>query len=257
MDLYPAIDLRDGTAVRLTQGDFDRQQDYGDPVALAAHFVAEGAAWLHVVDLMAARTGTAHEREMLDRIIRVAGKDSGAAFGTSVQAGGGIRSETDADEVLALGAARVVLGTAALDDPDLAIQCARRWPGQVALGLDYSVGPDGEAEALGHGWIAGSGRSLPELLSQWEGEPFGAVVATSVKRDGMLEGPDLDGMRALLGTTAIPVVASGGVGTLDDLRALAQLATDGRRLAGVIVGKALVERRFSVKEALAACAASG
>jgi phosphoribosylformimino-5-aminoimidazole carboxamide ribotide isomerase len=250
MELYPAIDLRNGAAVRLTQGDFDRQQNYGDPVELAGRYVAGGASWIHVVDLNAARTGTPHERETLDKIIRVAGG------GTTVQAGGGIRTEEDVEEVLGLGATRVVLGTAALNDPELATRCARRWPGQVALGLDYSVSRDGVAEALAHGWIAGTGRSLPELLTQWEGEPFGAVVATAVAKDGMLEGPDAEGMRSLLETTAIPVIASGGVGSLDDLRSLAQLEAGGRTLAGVIVGKALVEDRFTVPEALDACAAS-
>ncbi len=263
MILYPAIDLRDGGAVRLTQGDFDREQRYGDPLALATSYIEGGATWIHVVDLNAARTGVPHERETLGRIVELAGRVGGAgrtgaasAPGVNVQTGGGIRTEDDVAAVLDLGVARVVLGTAALEDPALATRCARRWPGQVAVGLDYVVRPDGVAEARAHGWEEGSGRTLPELLGLWAGEPIGAVVATAIARDGMLEGSDLVGLRALLelaASSSLPVIASGGVGTLDDLRDLAALE---RTLDGVIVGKALVEGRFSVKEAVAACAAS-
>jgi phosphoribosylformimino-5-aminoimidazole carboxamide ribotide isomerase len=272
MELYPAIDLRDGGAVRLTQGDFDRQVGYGDPLALAARIIEDGASWIHVVDLNAARTGVPHERATLGRIVEL-GRDlnrepgrAGAGAGLKVQAGGGIRTEDDVAAVLDLGVARVVLGTAALEDPALATRCARRWPGRVAVGLDYVVRPDGVAEARGHGWQEGSGRTVHELLDIWAGEPIGAVVATAISRDGMLEGSDVAGMRTLLAATALPVIASGGVGSLQDLRALAALsgaeragaggACASRRLEGVIVGKALLEGRFGLKEAMAACAAS-
>jgi phosphoribosylformimino-5-aminoimidazole carboxamide ribotide isomerase len=237
--------------VRLTQGDFDRQVGYGDPLALAAQFIEGGAPWIHVVDLNAARTGVPHERATLARIVELAGSAA-----RSVQTGGGIRTEDDVAEVLRLGVARVVLGTAALEDPALATRCARRWPGQIAVGLDYVLRPDGVAEARGHGWEEGSGRTLPELLEHWAGEPIGAVVATAIVRDGMLGGSDLDGLGALLALTALPVIASGGVGSLDDLRALAGLTVDGRTLSGVIVGKALVEGRFGLEEAVAACTVS-
>jgi phosphoribosylformimino-5-aminoimidazole carboxamide ribotide isomerase len=248
--LYPAIDLRDGGAVRLTQGDFDREQRYGDPLALAARFIEEGARWIHVVDLNAARTGVPHERETLARIVELAGS------AIKVQTGGGIRAEGDVADVLALGVARVVLGTAALEDPAFATRCARRWPGQIAVGLDYVLRPDGVAEARGHGWEEGSGRTLPELLDLWAKEPIGAVVATAIARDGMLGGADLEGLGAILALTTLPVVASGGVGSLDDLRALAGLSVPERTLAGVIVGKALVEGRFGLEEAVAACTVS-
>ena len=250
MILYPAIDLRDGGAVRLTQGDFDREQRYGDPLALAARFIEEGARWIHVVDLNAARTGVPHERETLARIVELAGS------AIKVQTGGGIRAEGDVADVLALGVARVVLGTAALEDPAFATRCARRWPGQIAVGLDYVLRPDGVAEARGHGWEEGSGRTLPELLDLWAKEPIGAVVATAIARDGMLGGADLEGLGAILALTTLPVIASGGVGSLDDLRALAELSVPGRTLAGVIVGKALVEGRFGLEEAVAACTVS-
>ena len=256
MELYPAIDLRDGGAVRLTQGDFDRQVEYGNPLALAAQFIEGGAHWIHVVDLNAARTGVPHERATLGRIVTLAEAGDGKGAPVKVQTGGGIRTEDDVTAVLELGVARVVLGTAALENPALAARCARRWPDQVAVGLDYVVRPDGVAEARGHGWEAGSGRTVHELLDIWAGEPIGAVVATAIARDGMLGGSDVDGLGALLAVTELPVIASGGVGSLDDLRALAALEVEGRTLSGAIVGKALVEGRFSLEEAVAVCTAS-
>jgi phosphoribosylformimino-5-aminoimidazole carboxamide ribotide isomerase len=246
MELYPAIDLREGGAVRLTQGDFSRERRYGDPLALAASYIDGGASWVHVVDLNAARTGVPHERPTLARIVELCEPQT-----VRVQTGGGIRSEDDVAAMLDLGVGRVVMGTAAVEDPALAARCARRWPQQVAIGLDYARRSDGVAEARGHGWEKGSGRTVPELLSIWADEPIGAVVATAIARDGMLLGPDLSGLHAILAHTSLPAIASGGVSSLDDLHALAALD-----LAGVIVGKALVEGRFTVEEAVAACAAS-
>jgi phosphoribosylformimino-5-aminoimidazole carboxamide ribotide isomerase len=251
MDLLPAIDLRGGTAVRLTQGDFAREQRYGDPTELAVRYIEGGARWIHVVDLEAARTGVPHERVALGEIVALATPSA-----VQVQAGGGIRSDEAAEELLESGVARVVLGTAALEDPGLAGRCARRWPGRVAVGLDYRVAADGVAEAQAQGWLAGSGWSVVDLLALWSDEPLGAVVITEVERDGTLEGPNVDALAALLHQTALPLVASGGVGTTQDLYRLATLQADGRSLAGAIVGKALVEGRFSVEEGIAACAAS-
>jgi phosphoribosylformimino-5-aminoimidazole carboxamide ribotide isomerase len=250
MDLLPAIDLRGGTAVRLTQGDFAREQRYGDPAELATTYIDGGARWIHVVDLDAARTGVQHERAALGAIVKLA-----AQSGVQVQAGGGIRSDEAAEELLESGVARVVLGTAALEDPGLAGRCARRWPGRVAVGLDFRVNEDGVAEAQAQGWLAGSGWSVIDLVTLWSDEPLGAVVVTQVERDGTLEGPNVDALSVLLERTMLPLVASGGVGTTKHLVELAQLQRGGRRLAGAIVGKALVEGRFSVAEGIAACAA--
>jgi phosphoribosylformimino-5-aminoimidazole carboxamide ribonucleotide (ProFAR) isomerase len=168
-----------------------------------------------------------------------------------------VRSEDDAAALLESGVARVVFGTAALEEPALAGRSARRWPGRIAVGLDYRVRDDGVAEAQAQGWLAGSGWAVPELLELWAKDPIGAVVTTAVSRDGMLEGPDVDALAGLLAQTALPLVASGGVASIEDLRRLARLQAGGHRLAGVIVGKALVEGRVSVEEGLAACAASG
>jgi phosphoribosylformimino-5-aminoimidazole carboxamide ribotide isomerase len=159
MDLFPAIDLRGGTAVRLTQGDFEREQRYGDPIELAVRYVEGGARWIHVVDLDAARTGIPHERAVLKEIVELAARSS-----VQVQTGGGIRSAEAAEELLESGVARVVLGTAALKDPGFATRCAQRWPGRVAVGLDYRVGDDGVAEPLAEGWSAGSGQTVLGLL---------------------------------------------------------------------------------------------
>ena len=258
MDLLPAIDLRDGGAVRLVQGDFDRQADYGDPLALARGFLAAGATWLHVVDLDAARTGDPVNRPTVKAIAAEA-----ARYGARVQTGGGVRTAEDVDELLAAGVHRVVLGTAAVEDPSLAQKAAAAHPGAVAVGLDYRRRDDGALEAASRGWLEGSGRTVAELLAALAGAPLGAVVVTAIDRDGTLAGPDTDGLAAVLGSTALPVVASGGVGSAADLRVLAALrAGPGPEageaaLAGAIVGKALVDGRVTVEEALAACVPSG
>ncbi len=247
MELYPAIDLRGGAAVRLTQGDYDQETQYGDPVDLARQFIAGGATWLHVVDLDAARTGTPHERSVLAQIV---------ALGVPVETGGGLRSEADVSAVLELGVSRAILGTAAIEDPGMVTTCAQRWPHQIAVGLDYSVGDDGQMEARAHGWLSGSGVSPLELLVAWKDDPIAAVIATSIARDGMLLGPDLTGLTELLDATSVPVIASGGVGSLEDLKHLAALRGTHGALHGAIVGKALVEGRFGVQEAVAVCAVS-
>jgi phosphoribosylformimino-5-aminoimidazole carboxamide ribotide isomerase len=252
MDLYPAVDIRDGGAVRLTQGDFDRQTDYGDPVALARSFAAAGAPWLHVVDLDAARSGEPTNRATVLAIAK--------AVGIPVETGGGIRSESDVTELLHSGVARVILGTAILDDPDLVRRSAARFPGQVAVGLDYRLGPDGRAEIAVRGWEEGSGRTVVGVLEELDDAKLAAVIVTAIERDGTLRGPDLDGLAAVLAATGLPVIASGGVGSAADLATLARISVDvdgdARRLSGAITGKALVDGRMTVEEAMAACAPS-
>jgi phosphoribosylformimino-5-aminoimidazole carboxamide ribotide isomerase len=246
VELFPAIDLSQGTAVRLVQGDFARQSDFGDPLALAERYAAAGSRWVHVVDLDAARTGVAHNRALVLAIAR-----QGAL---RVQAGGGVRSVADAEELLVGGVARLVLGTAAVTDPALLEELSTRYPEQVAVGLDHRGG--GREVALS-GWERPSGQSLDDVLGRLDGLRLGAVVVTSIERDGVLSGPDLQGLRAVLGRSAHPVVASGGVRSAADLRSLAALEGDGRRLAGAVVGRALVDGTLTVEEAIAACAASG
>jgi phosphoribosylformimino-5-aminoimidazole carboxamide ribotide isomerase len=251
IELFAAIDLRGGSAVRLVQGDFTREQDYGDPIELAERFVAAGAHWLHVVDLDAARTGEALNRAT---VLEIARRSS-----VPVQTGGGVRTEGDVAELLGSGLARVVLGTAAVEDPTLARRSAERFPTQVAVGLDYRRRRDGTMEAALRGWRQGSGRAVAEVLAEVSGLDLGAIVLTAIERDGTLRGPDLDGLGEVLDATPLSVVASGGVGTVADLAALRELRgpTTGRGLAGAVVGKALVDGRISVEEAAATCAPSG
>jgi phosphoribosylformimino-5-aminoimidazole carboxamide ribotide isomerase len=243
MDLFPAIDLRAGRCVRLHQGDYGRETVYGDdPVAQARAFAAAGAPWIHVVDLDAARTGVPENRAVVAAIA--------AAVDVPVQAGGGVRDDAAVDTLLAAGVRRVVIGTAALDDPDLVPRAASRHPGCVALGLDARG-----REVAVRGWVEGSGEDVVDVLDSFAGAGLAAVVVTQIQRDGTLAGPDVDGLAELLTRTGVDVVASGGVGTLGDISALASLEAGGRRLAGAIVGRALYEGAFTVEAAVAAARA--
>ncbi len=241
MELYPAIDLRGGRAVRLLHGDFGRETVYGDdPVAIAVEFAQAGARWVHVVDLDAARTGEPVNRAVVAAIAAAVGP-----HGVAVQAGGGVRSDAAAASLADAGVARVVVGTAALEDPDLVSRLAARQP--VAVGLDARAG-----EVAVRGWLQGSGTTVLDVLPRFTDAGVAAVVLTDIGVDGTLAGPDRAGLAAALAATDLDVIASGGVGSLSDLRALAALEVDGRRLAGAICGKALYEGRFTVAEALAA-----
>ena len=245
MDLYPAIDLRAGRCVRLYQGDYSRETAYGvDPVTVARTFAAAGARWIHVVDLDAARSGAPENRDAVAAIAEAVGREVG------VQAGGGVRDQATAEALWAAGVTRVVLGTAAVENPALVRELAAEHP--VAVGLDVR---DGEVAV--RGWTEPSGHRLAEVLGTLEGSGVAAVIVTEIGRDGTLAGPDLELFATTLETTDADVVASGGVGSLADLEALASLEAGGRRLAGVIVGKALHDGVFTVEEAVAACAASG
>jgi phosphoribosylformimino-5-aminoimidazole carboxamide ribotide isomerase len=245
MQLYPAIDLRGGRAVRLFQGDYGRETVYNDdPVAQAVEFAHAGAPWIHVVDLDAARTG-----EPVNRRVVAAIADAVTPLGALVQSGGGVRSEEAAAALAEAGVARVVIGTAAVEDPALVARIATRQP--AAVGLDGRSG-----EVAVRGWLAGAGSSVLDVLPRFEDAGVAAVVITEISRDGTLEGPDLPGLAAALARTGIPVVASGGIGSLADLRALAALEAGGRQLAGAITGKAVYEGRFSVAEALDVLAGS-
>ena len=241
MLLYPAIDLRGGRVVRLYQGDFDRETAYGmDPVAVAEGYAAAGARWIHTVDLDAARTGTPENRPVIAAMAKAVGPS------VKVQASGGVRDQASAEELLACGVDRVVLGTAAVENPELVCDLASHH--QVAVGLDVR----GRDVAV-RGWTEGSGVDLFDLLARYAHSGVAAVIVTDISRDSTLEGPDLEGLAAVLDATDIRVIASGGVGALSDLEALATLNAGGRTLDGAIVGKALYEGKFTVEEAMAAC----
>jgi len=240
MHLFPAIDIRGGKCVRLHQGDYDRETVYGDdPVAQAKAFVAAGAGWIHVVDLDAARTGVPENRDVVAAIA--------AAVDVPVQTGGGVRSIEAAEALFATGVERVVIGTAALTNPDFVRELASSR--RVAVGLDALAG-----EVATDGWLVSSGRTVLDVARRFDDAGVDAFVVTDISRDGTLEGPDLVGLQALIETTSVDVIASGGVGTLDDLRSLKSVQANGRALAGVIAGKAIYEGRFSVEDAVAALA---
>jgi len=238
MELYPAIDLRGGRAVRLWQGDFDKETVYGtDPVAVAERFVQAGARWLHVVDLDAARG----EGSNLDMVVAIT-----KALPVRVETGGGVRDDT----LLRAGVDRVVIGSLAVANREYAAQLIAENPGRVAIGLDHR---DGELQV--RGWEERGDVQLLEAIGWPEFAGAAAFIVTDIGRDGTLAGPDVDGLASVLDATTVDVIASGGVSSLDDIETLTSLEADGRRLAGVIVGKALYEGAFSVEEAVAACAA--
>jgi len=238
MDLYPAIDLRGGQVVQLTQGDFSRERVHGDdPVAVAKDFVAAGAPWIHTVDLDAARTGEPLNRPLIAAIA--------AAVDVPVQAGGGVRSAEAVRALADVGVARVVMGTAAMEDPDLVATIASRQP--VALGLDVRG-----REVAVRGWAEGSGVEWPDALQRLAEAGAEAVVVTQIAVEGLMGGPDLAGLAEVLAATTLDVIASGGVGTLDDLLALDGVAAGERRLAGAIVGTAIYEGRVDVAAAVQA-----
>ena len=239
IDLYPAIDLLGGRVVRLRQGDYADETVYGnDPIAVARDFAAAGARWVHVVDLDAARSGDPVNRPVVAAI--VAALDGEA----SIQTGGGVRTLADARQLADLGVARVVMGSAAVHDPSLVADAAEVVA--VAVGLDHRNG-----EVAVHGWTEGSGLLLDDAYALF---PDAAVfVITEIGRDGMLIGPDLEGLAASAQRAGAPVIASGGVSSLDDVRALARIAN----LGGIITGKAVYEGRFSIAEALGALASIG
>jgi phosphoribosylformimino-5-aminoimidazole carboxamide ribotide isomerase len=242
VDLFPAIDVRGGNAVRLLRGEFAAETVYdADPVGVARRFEADGARWIHVVDLDAARTG---EPVNLGTVAAIA-----AAVSCRVEVGGGVRSPEAARALLDAGVARVVVGTAAVEHPELVDDLCRSHPGRVAVGLDAR----GQEVAV-RGWVEGSGSDLVELGRRFAASGVAALIVTEIGRDGTLEGPDLTQLERVLGALDLPVVASGGVGTLEDLQALDALEVGGRRLVGAIVGKALYEQRFTVAEGLAVLA---
>jgi phosphoribosylformimino-5-aminoimidazole carboxamide ribotide isomerase len=233
MDLYPAIDIRDGRAVRLTQGDFDRETIYDDdPIGRAHAFEAAGATWLHVIDLDAARASGSNRRIVTELARSVS---------IPVQVGGGVRDAT----LLTEGVQRIVCGSIAVSNPGFTESLIHSYPGRVAVGLDHRDG-----EVLTRGWQVHSGVRLHEALQwpQFAGVP--AFIITNIAHDAMLVGPDIDGLRDAVAATSAPVIASGGVSSLDDLRQLRDIG-----VAGVIVGKAIYEKHFTVEEAVAACEA--
>ncbi len=235
--LFPAIDLRGGQVVRLAQGDYDRQTTYGDsPLEQARVFESAGSTWLHVVDLDGARTGEMHHLEPIRAICE--------QTQLKVEVGGGVRSEQAIDQLLESGVTRVVVGTAALRNWDWFTQLVQRgdYRERIVLGLDAK---DGMAAVAG--WEQTTDSSAIDIARRVIGWPLAAIVYTDIAVDGMLTGPNVEATVAMAEATDVPIVASGGVGTLEHLRALRELS-----IQGAIIGKSLYESQFTINEALSA-----
>jgi phosphoribosyl isomerase A len=235
LELLPAVDVAEGKAVRLTQGALGTETDFGDPVDAAADWARQGAEWIHLVDLDAA-FGRGENRALLRRVIN-------EIPGVKIELSGGIRDDASLENALESGATRVNLGTAALENPDWAASAITRFGDQIAVGLDVR----GETLAA-RGWTE-EGGNLWDVLARLEDAGCSRYVVTDVTRDGMLNGPNLELLTAITQKTGKPVVASGGIASLDDLVALRSLVPIG--VEGAIVGKALYAQKFTLEQAIA------
>ncbi|SDM89251.1 bifunctional 1-(5-phosphoribosyl)-5-((5-phosphoribosylamino)methylideneamino)imidazole-4-carboxamide isomerase/phosphoribosylanthranilate isomerase PriA [Allokutzneria albata] len=237
--LFPAVDVVDGKAVRLTQGEAGTETAYGTPLEAALAWQDGGAEWIHLVDLDAA-FGRGDNRALLAAMI--------AELDVKVELSGGIRDDASLAAALGTGCARVNLGTAALEDPEWCAKVLAAHGEQVAVGLDVRITEEGH-RLKGRGWTSDGG-DLWEVLERLERDGCSRYVVTDVSKDGTLQGPNVELLREICARTDKPVIASGGVSSVDDLRALAELAPVG--LEGAIVGKALYAKAFTLPEALAA-----
>ncbi|MDR2513586.1 MAG: 1-(5-phosphoribosyl)-5-[(5-phosphoribosylamino)methylideneamino]imidazole-4-carboxamide isomerase [Christensenellaceae bacterium] len=233
MRIYPAIDMKAGRAVRLFKGLETEVTDYGEPLEAAKRWISAGAGYLHLVDLDGAFAGEGRNLESVKAI---------AALGLPVQLGGGIRSMEEIRARFSLGVARVILGTAALEDPALVRQACAQFPDRIVCGIDVKDG-----KAASRGWVRASEVSALELALSMKAAGVKTVVFTDISKDSTLQGPNLAATAALVRDSGLEVIGSGGVGRLDDLIALREAGCE-----GAIVGKALYEGRFTLEEALRA-----
>ncbi|MEU8037300.1 bifunctional 1-(5-phosphoribosyl)-5-((5-phosphoribosylamino)methylideneamino)imidazole-4-carboxamide isomerase/phosphoribosylanthranilate isomerase PriA [Streptosporangium sp. NPDC049078] len=239
LELLPAVDVADGQAVRLVQGAAGTETSYGDPLSAALAWQEAGAEWIHLVDLDAA-FGRGSNRELLATVV--------GALDVKVEMSGGIRDDASLELALATGCRRVNIGTAALENPAWCSKIISEYGDRVAIGLDVRG-----TTLAARGWTQ-EGGDLWEVLARLEKDGCSRYVVTDVTKDGTLRGPNLDLLREVCSRTDAPVVASGGVSSLDDLRALASLVPIG--VEGVIVGKALYAQQFTLEDALAVVAAA-
>lgn len=234
MILYPAIDMLDGQAVRLKQGKRDEVTVYGDPVAIARRWGAQGARWLHLVDLSAAFAGQTRNLPLIRAVVE--------AFGGPVELGGGLRTMADIDRRMEIGVSRVIIGTAAAENPELVAEACRKYPGKVAVGIDAKNGM-----VATRGWVEATSLTATDLALRMRDLGVKTVIYTDVSRDGMMQGPNVEATRALIGATGMEIIGSGGVSAIDDL-----LHFRDAGCAGAILGKALYEKAFTLADALAA-----
>jgi len=231
--LIPAIDLRGGRCVRLRQGDYGQETVFSeDPVAVGREFVRQGAVYLHLVDLDGAKEGRPVHLPLIRTLTEAAG--------VPCELGGGLRQDADLQAAFAAGVDRVIIGTQALKRPEWFAAAAQRFPGKMVLGLDAKEGC-----VATEGWLEVSSMQAIDVVRRFEKLPLAAVIYTDIGRDGMLSGPNLDALKVLAESTKLPVIASGGVSNLDDVRRLSRLP-----LAGCIVGRALYEGTLTLREAI-------
>jgi len=240
MDLFPAIDLKDGACVRLRQGDFAEATLYdADPFAVVARFAQAGAKWLHLVDLDGAKNAAARQTDLIARLVR--------ETKLAVQTGGGVRSQDDIEALLATGVQRVVIGSVAVQAPGLVWNWLKLFGSErIVLALDVRLDEAENPEVLTHGWQERSGASLWAVLKAFDGSGLRTVLCTDIGRDGMMKGPNVELYRRIqTNAPALELIASGGISSLADIRALAEL-----KLAGAITGKALYEGAFTLADAI-------
>ena len=233
MLLYPAIDMMNGQAVRLRQGKRDDVTVYGDPVEVALRWKALGAQWLHLVDLDAAFDGASTSLPLIARVVE--------AFDGKVELGGGIRTLEDAARRIDAGVSRVIIGTAAAENPAMVEAACARWPGKIAVGIDAKNGI-----VATRGWVESAGMTATELALRMKAFGVRDIIYTDVSRDGMMQGPNVPATAALVQATGMDIIGSGGVSRLEDLTALRDAGC-----AGAILGKALYEGAFTLPEAIA------
>jgi phosphoribosylformimino-5-aminoimidazole carboxamide ribotide isomerase len=240
MQVWPAIDLRGGKCVRLQQGDYQRETVFGDdPGAMARHWVDQGATCLHLVDLDGARSGRLENRDSLQAILR--------AVNVPCELGGGIRDASTIQDLLDLGVSRLVIGTKALREPEWFREVCRGNPHRLVLGIDARDG-----RVASDGWLEDSQVEATRLAREMAREPIAGIIYTDIATDGMLAGPNLAAMKAMQDSVDVPVIASGGVTTADDVANLARAG-----LAGCIIGRSLYEGRLRLADALAAADREG
>jgi phosphoribosylformimino-5-aminoimidazole carboxamide ribotide isomerase len=238
MDVIPAIDLLNGRCVRLYQGDYEQSEIFAeDPVTVAQSWAAQGAQWLHLVDLDGAKTGEPVNLSVVSQIVE--------ALNIPVQVGGGLRTQERVASFLEMGVRRVILGTVAIENPDLVAQLCQTYPGQIVVGIDARDGM-----VATRGWLETSTVSAIALGQRVASEGAAAIIYTDIQRDGTLQGPNLPQLREMADAVSVPVIASGGVSSVTDLLSLLALEPIG--VSGVIVGKALYTGNISLPEALRA-----
>jgi phosphoribosylformimino-5-aminoimidazole carboxamide ribotide isomerase len=238
MIIFPAIDIQDGKVVRLLQGDFAKATEYSqDPVSMAHHWEAQGAQWLHLIDLDGARTGSPKNLPIIAEIAR--------SIGIPVQMGGGVRTQDDIQKIMDAGVARVILGTKAVEDLDFLKNMLSRWNDKIAVSLDCKNG-----YVTSCGWTSTLDTKATDIVQKLEALGLRFLIYTDIETDGMLTGPNFAAYEELLEITHIPVIASGGISSLQDIKTLRKLETQG--IIGAISGKAIYEGKLDLKQAIEA-----